>query len=79
MKSLASWYSGEHLHSWVRFVTPNMRHVGQERETRAILYANARAQKPQRWSGKTCNWQPAGPVWLNPERDTSAPEIRDAA
>ena len=31
------------------------------------------------WSGKTRNWQPAGPVWLNPENETSAPEIRDAA
>ncbi|MFT7596240.1 MAG: hypothetical protein ACI8R4_003575, partial [Paracoccaceae bacterium] len=31
------------------------------------------------WSGKTRNWQPAGAVWLNPERETGAPEIRDAA
>jgi len=46
---------------------------------RAILYANARAQNPERWSGKTRNWQPAGPVWLNPENEISAPEIRDAA
>ena len=46
---------------------------------RAILYANARAQKPERWSGKTSNWQTAGPVWLNPERETGAHEIRDAA
>jgi len=47
--------------------------------SRANLYATARAQNPQRWSGKTRNWQPAGPVWLNPENETSAPEIRDAA
>ena len=82
VKSFASWYNGAHLHSAIRFVTPNMRHVGQEHDTLAnctILYATARAQKPERWSGKTRNWQPAGPVWLNPERDTSAPEIRDAA
>ncbi|WP_255005893.1 hypothetical protein [Roseovarius sp. M141] len=43
------------------------------------LYANARAQNPERWSGKTRNWQPAGPVWLNPENEISAPEIRDTA
>ena len=43
------------------------------------LYANAKAQNPERWSGKTRNWQPAGPVWLNPETDMSVPEIRDAA
>jgi len=36
-------------------------------------------QNPERWSGKTRNWQPAGPVWLNPETKISAPEIRDAA
>ena len=82
VKSFASWYNGEYFHSAIRFVTPSMRHVGQERETlanRALLYANARTQKPERWSGKIRNWQPAGHVWLNPERDTSAPEIRDAA
>ncbi|OZA09879.1 MAG: hypothetical protein B7Y02_11535 [Rhodobacterales bacterium 17-64-5] len=59
-----------------------MRHVGQEHDTLAnctILYATARAQKPERWSGKTRNWQPAGPVWLNPECNTSASEIKDAA
>jgi putative transposase len=43
------------------------------------LYANARSQNPERWTGKTRNLQPAGPVWLNPETEISAPEIRDAA
>jgi transposase InsO family protein len=82
VKSFASWYNGEHLHSAIRFVTPDARHAGHDRETlanRAILYANARAQKPERWSGTTRNWHPAGPVWLNPETEISAPEIRDAA
>ena len=82
VKSFASWYNGTHLHSAIRFVTPNARHVGRDSATlanRAILYATARAQKPERWSGKTRNWQPAGPVWLNPENENSASEIRDAA
>ena len=82
VKSFASWYNGEHLHSAIRFVTPGARHAGHDRATlanRAMLYANARAQNPERWSGKTRNWQPAGPVWLNPENEISAPEIRDAA
>ena len=59
-----------------------MRHAGQDSDAlanRAQLYANARAQKPERWSGKTRNWQAAGPVWLNRDREISAPEIRDAA
>jgi transposase InsO family protein len=82
VKSFASWYNGEHLHSAIRFVTPEARHAGTDRVTlanRAILYENARAQNPQRWSGKTRDWQPAGSVWLNPENETSASEIRDAA
>lgn len=82
VKSFVRWYNGEHLHSAIRFVTPNARHAGQDRATlasRASLYANARSQNPHRWSGKTRNWQPAGPVWLNPENQTSALEIRDAA
>ena len=82
VKSFASWYNDEHLHSAIRFVTPNTRHAGRDRATlanRASLYANARLQNPKRWSGKTRNWQPAGPVWLNPENEISAPEIRDAA
>ena len=82
VKSFADWYNDTHLHSAIRFVTPNARHGGQDRNTlanRAILYAKARTQNPQRWSGKIRNWQPAGPVWLNPETETSAPQIRDAA
>jgi putative transposase len=65
IKSFVDWYNDEHLHSAIRFVTPNARHGGIDRETlanRAILYATARAQNQQRWSGKTRNWQPAGPV-----------------
>ena len=82
VKFFANWYNSEHLHSAIRFVTPNARHAGHDGKTlanRAMLYANARAQNPGRWSGKTRNWQPAGPVWLNPETEISAPEIRDAA
>jgi len=82
VKSFTRWYNGMHLHSAIRFVTPNARHAGLDRETlanRAVLYAKARTQKPERWSGTARNCQPAGPVWLNPERDNSDAEIRDAA
>ena len=82
VKSFASWYNGEHMHSAIRFVTPNARHAGHDRATlanRASLSANARVQNPERWSGKARNRQPAGPVWLNPEREACAPEIRVAA
>jgi hypothetical protein len=75
-------FDNNSLHSAIRFVTPGARHAGHDRTTlanRAMLYANARAQNPERWSGKTRNWQPAGPLWLNPETEISVPEIRDAA
>ncbi len=82
VKSFTRWYDGEHLHSAIRFVTPNARHAGHDVATlasRASLHAKARAQNPERRSGKTRNWQPAGPVWLNPEREISVPETREAA
>jgi hypothetical protein len=72
VNSFVNWYNDEHLHSAIRFVTPNMRHGGKDLDALAncaILYANARGQKPQRWLGKTHNWQPPGAVWLNPERN----------
>ena len=82
VKSFAAWYNGEHLHSAIRFVTPNVRHADHDRATlanRASLYANARAKNPGRWSGKARNWQPAGSVWLNPIGEACVPEIRGAA
>ena len=81
VKSFAKWYNDAHLHSAIRFVTPSARHAGHDHATlanRASLYANARLQNPERWSGKTRNWQPAGHVWLNPDCEAGAPGIRDA-
>ncbi len=75
-KSFASWNTGEHLHSAIRVVTPNERHAGQDSATlanRAIVYANAGVQKPERRSGKIRNWQAAGRVWLNPENRIERP------
>ena len=82
VKTFARWYSTEHLRSAIHFVTPSARHCGQENATlagRAHLYATPRANNPKRWSGKTRNWQPAGPVWLNPVNETNISEIRDVA
>lgn len=82
VRSFVSWYNSEHLHSAIRFVTPDARHSGQDKvflQNRSEIYENARAKKPERWSGKTRNWRPAGSVWLNPERETSGTKIRDTA
>ena len=82
VKWFADWYNGEPPHSATRFVTPNSRHTSRELENlnkRSLLCAKARASKPERWSGPTRNWQPTGPVWLNPVRSTTPVKMREAA
>lgn len=63
------WYNSENHHSAIRFVTPEARHRGQDSDIlaqRVQVYEAARAANPQKWSGRTRNWQPIGSVWLNP-------------
>lgn len=65
-----AWYNGEHRHSAIRFVTPDERHFGQERDVlarRRELYAGARSANPERWTGATRNWSPVQLVTLNPQ------------
>ncbi|EPN30447.1 transposase, partial [Pseudomonas syringae pv. actinidiae ICMP 18883] len=33
------------------------------------LYERAKEKKPERWSGRTRNWEPIGTVLLNPDRE----------
>jgi putative transposase len=64
------WYNTEHLHSEIRYVTPDDRHYGRESEIlshRHVVYQRAKKANPSRWSGSTRNWQPVRLVWLNPE------------
>ena len=67
------WYNHDHRHSGIRYVSPAQRHAGEDHAilaARHALYLRARDLKPARWSGKTRNWEPIGPVTLNPERDS---------
>ncbi len=71
VEGFVCWYNTEHLHSAIRFVTPDDRHYGREQEIfrqRQRVYDRARRQNPQRWSGSTRNWTPVEAVYLNPER-----------
>jgi len=64
-----SWYNGEHLHSAIRYVTPNDRHAARDVALlagRDVVYRAARARTPRRWTGHTRNWTPTGPVALHP-------------
>ena len=69
------WYNHEHLHSAIRFVTPDDRHTGRDVAVlaqREALYRTARARMPNRWSGTTRDWSPITTVRLNPEQDVAA-------
>jgi len=72
VRDFMTWYNTEHRHSRIRFVTPAQRHEGKDREIlarRDAIYGQAREKRPERWSGETRNWKPAGTVYLNPERE----------
>ncbi len=69
------WYNTEHLHSGICFVTPMDRHEGRDTEIlekRHRIYEAARRRRPDRWTGSTRDWSPAGEVYLNPERHEPA-------
>jgi len=65
------WYNTQHLHSSIRFVTPDDRHFGREKHiltNRREVYEKARSRNPIRWSKNIRNWNPVHQVWLNPEK-----------
>lgn len=77
VEHFVAWYNGEHRHSAIKYVTPDDRHFGREREVLAArdrIYEQARAARPDRWRGKTRDWTPVGAVRLNPIART--PEIK---
>ena len=68
VESFVNWYNFEHLHSGIKFVTPSSRHAGQDAEIlekRNIVYKEARAKNPTRWSKETRNWKRISVVKLN--------------
>lgn len=66
------WYNLEHLHSAIRFVTPEQRHTGQDGailKRRKAVYEQAKRQRPERWCGNTRNWESVPVVHLNPDKE----------
>ena len=71
MLEFVRFYNHEHRHSAIRFVTPCQRHNGEDKAllaARNTVYQKAKEARPERWTGKTRNWEPVLEVALNPER-----------
>ena len=80
MSTFVNWYNNEHRHSGIKHVTPSQRHEGVDKELlakRQAVYQEAKRKNPNRWSGKTRNWQWIEEVWLNPENKTKKPTRSD--
>lgn len=68
-----TWYNNEHLHSEIRFVTPQSRHEGTDvaiLQNRHKVYVAAKLANPSRWSGQTRDWSRITEVHLNPKKET---------
>ena len=76
METFVYWYNHEHLHSAIKFVTPNQRHTVADKkilQNRQRVYEEAKSRTPNRWfTGKTRNWEHEGVVRLNPGRIKTA-------
>lgn len=75
------WYNRIHLHSGLKFVTPQQRHSGADKQIRANrhqVYQAAKAKHPERWSGQTRNWSLPEKVTLNPNRKNKQKSIAAA-
>ena len=75
------WYNTQHLHSAIRFVTPDDRHAGRDTAlllARRTVYLRARSRTPERWSGAVRNWDPINAVHLNPDHAEVAVPARVA-
>jgi transposase InsO family protein len=67
------WYNTIHLHSGIKFVTPDSRHNGYDKailEARKDVYRKAKESNPNRWSRGTRNWNRIEHVLLNPLKST---------
>ena len=75
------WYNNQHMHSALKFITPNQRHCGNDScilEYRHQIYEQAKAKRPERWSRDTRNWQPPKQVTLNPNKKSQKKDMTNA-
>jgi len=82
VQNFVEWYNNKHRHSKINFVTPAQRHRGEDKvilEHRKLVLERKREADPLRWSRGVRNCQPAGPVSLNPEKESINSEQKDVA
>lgn len=82
VSGFVSWYNTEHLHSAIKFVTPEQRHKGEDRvilAARKRVYEQAKLAHPNRWSRDIRNWDEVKKVHLNPENTEIKNEENKAA
>jgi putative transposase len=82
VRDFVRWYNRQHLHSGIKFVTPEQRHRGEDDQillNRTLVYEQAKQKNPVRWSGKTRNWETIKAVRLNPLRENQKADISHAA
>jgi putative transposase len=75
VERFVNWYNTEHLHSGIKFVTPQSRHDGKDQSilhNRTIIYEEAKASNPLRWSRKVRDWSRISEVVLNPGKEQKA-------
>lgn len=81
VETFVQWYNSEHMHSGIKYVTPDQRHNKQDRELlekRVLVYQAAQNRNPERWSRGTRNWDMIEKVYLNPGKsETPDKENKD--
>lgn len=78
VEGFVKWYNQDHLHSSIKFVTPNQRHAGKDEEilrNRKETLEQAKKRLPERWNGReTRNLSLIKCVYLNPKNESKLPE-----
>ena len=75
VSKFVNWYNNLHLHSGIKFITPAIRHLGNESEVlkqRQDVYEAAKTRNPSRWSRQTRDWSRINEVELNPGKISKA-------
>jgi putative transposase len=69
--TICTGYNEEHRHSAIKFVKPMERRTGMHVEilaAREALSAQAKAERPERWSGQTRDWSRPEVAVVNPDK-----------